>query len=63
MRGGKLNDPEFGRRMTGSGEMAEQIGKLFKVFARRHGLDGDLPPYDCSRFRPPRDRSGQGWLF
>jgi hypothetical protein len=49
--------------MTGSGEMAEQIGKLFKVFARRHGLDGDLPPYDCSRFRPPRDRSGQGWLF
>lgn len=63
VRGGKLNDPEFGRRMSGSGVMAEQIRKMFKVFARRQGLDGGLPPYDCSRFRPPRDSSGQGWLF
>jgi hypothetical protein len=61
-RGGKLNDAEFGRRMRGTGEMARQIGQLFRLFARRHGLAGDLPPYDCSRFRPP-SRCGQRWLF
>jgi DNA repair photolyase len=63
VRGGKLNDPNFGTRMTGTGEMARQIGELFRLFARRHGLDGGLPPYDCSQFRPPVSPSGQGWLF
>ncbi len=62
-RGGKLNDSAFGRRMCGTGEMAAQVRGLFKLFARRHGLDGPLPAYDCSRFRPPRPRSGQLWLF
>jgi DNA repair photolyase len=63
VRGGRLNDPRFGARMRGTGALAEQIGDLFRVFARKHGLDGRLPPYDCSRFRPPRTRSGQAWLF
>jgi DNA repair photolyase len=63
VRDGKLNDAAFGRRMCGSGEVAEQIRSLFKLFAKRHGLDGDLPPYDCSRFRPLRDGAGQGRLF
>ena len=63
VRGGGLNDPDFGTRMTGTGEMAAQIGALFRLFARRHGLDGGLPPYDCTRFRPPPDANGQGWLF
>jgi DNA repair photolyase len=62
-RGGKLNEPAFGRRMRGTGETAEQIRQLFRLFARKHGLDGKLPDYDCSRFRPPRPRGGQGWLF
>jgi DNA repair photolyase len=61
-RGGKLNDAEFGRRMCGTREMARQIGQLFRLFARRHGLDGPLPPYDCTRFRPPLP-GGQRWLF
>jgi DNA repair photolyase len=63
MRGGKLNESTFGERMTGSGELARQISALFKVVARKHGLDGDLPPYDCSRFRRPNAKSGQMWLF
>jgi DNA repair photolyase len=63
VRGGRLNDPRFGLRMTGTGEVARQIGELFRLFARRLGLDGGLPPYDCSRFRPPVPPSGQGWLF
>jgi DNA repair photolyase len=60
---GQVNDPSFGERLSGSGEVARQIGQLFKLFARRLGLDGELPPYDCTKFRPPRGPSGQGWLF
>jgi hypothetical protein len=63
VRGGRLNDPNFGTRMTGTGEMARQIKALFRLFARRHGLDGGLPPHDCSAFLRPRSPSGQGWLF
>lgn len=63
VRDGKLNNPNFGARMRGSGPMANQIADLFALFAKKHGLDGDLPPYDCSCFRPPADRSGQQWLF
>jgi DNA repair photolyase len=62
-RGGKLNDADFGSRMTGTGEIAEQIGKVFRLFARKLGLDGRLPPYDCGSFRPPRNRNGQAMLF
>jgi DNA repair photolyase len=63
MRGGKLNDPNFGSRMRGQGEIAEQIRALFKVLARRHGLDGDLPPYNCESFKPPASDGGQLMLF
>ena len=63
VRGGKLNESRFGERMTGSGHIADQIHQLFSVFSRRLGLDGGLPPYDCSRFHPPPNASGQGRLF
>jgi DNA repair photolyase len=38
MRGGKLNDPNFGSRMRGQGIFAEQIGKMFDVACRRAGF-------------------------
>jgi DNA repair photolyase len=63
MRGGKLNDPRFGARMRGTGILADQIARLFRVAARRQGLDHGLPPYDCTRFRRPRPQTGQLWLF
>lgn len=62
-RGGKLNDPRFGSRMRGSGEIADQIAALFRMFAKRLGLDGSLTPYDCTKFRPPLPTSGQLRLF
>jgi DNA repair photolyase len=62
-RGGQLSDSRFGKRMRGEGEIATQISQLFRLFARRLGLDGPLPAYDFSRFRPPRPTSGQLWLF
>jgi DNA repair photolyase len=62
-RGGKLNESEFGRRQRGQGEVAEQIGKLFRVFRAKHGLVGPLPDFDFSQFRPPQLPGGQMRLF
>jgi DNA repair photolyase len=61
--GGKLNTSQFGERMRGSGEIAEQIRRVFRVFAARYKLDGDLPDYDRSLFRAPEPASGQLRLF
>ncbi|HZM35843.1 MAG TPA: PA0069 family radical SAM protein [Burkholderiales bacterium] len=67
MRGGRDNDPSFGRRMTGTGNYAELIEKRFEIACRRHGLNGHgagrkPPELDCTRFRPP-SRHGQMTLF
>jgi len=63
VREGKLNDSQFGRRMRGTGEIAEQIHSLFNLFAARYGLDGEVPGCDTSSFRPPRPKDGQRRLF
>ncbi|MDA1052191.1 MAG: PA0069 family radical SAM protein [Planctomycetota bacterium] len=62
-RGGKLNSSAWGERMVGSGEIAEQIKQMFRLFKRKHGLDSKLPPHDCSLFVPPVPKSGQMRLF
>ena len=62
-REGKLNDTQFGRRMKGTGVLADQIHATFKTFARRYGLDGKFSPFDFSQFRPPRLEGGQMRLF
>lgn len=62
VRGGKLNESEFRTRMSGGGPWATQIREIFRLFARRYGLDEPLPAYDCSRFRRPGAES-QGLLF
>jgi DNA repair photolyase len=61
-RGGRLNDPNFGSRMRGSGERADQIANLFRLFRKKYNLDG-LPPLDASQFRPPTPKTGQLRLF
>jgi DNA repair photolyase len=62
-RDGCLSDCQFGRRLTGRGSYAQGIADTFDVFARQYGLDGPAPHLDSSQFRPPREGSGQGWLF
>ncbi len=62
-RGGKLYEGKFGVRMKGTGAIAEQIRRTFKLFLRRHGLDKKQEEFDTSRFRRPVPTSGQGWLF
>jgi len=69
MRSGKLNDPRFGHRMSGEGEYAQAIRRLFETTARRLGLaparadggeaadggDDRVPPEPV----PPSPRPGQ----
>lgn len=62
-RGGKFNDSSWHQRMVGTGEIAEQIRKLFQVFQRKLGLNNQLPAHDCSRFEPPNSDSQQLRLF
>ncbi len=67
IRGGRDNDPNFGTRMSGTGNYADLIEKRFDIACRRFGLNGhgagrNPPELDCSRFRPP-SRGGQIALF
>jgi DNA repair photolyase len=67
MRGGRENDPNFGSRMSGTGNYAELMEKRFDIACKRFGLNGhgagrEPPELDCSRFRPPSPE-GQLKLF
>ena len=55
MRGGRDNDPAFGTRMTGSGELAELLEQRFAIACRRHGFNigrGNAA-LDTMQFRVP----------
>jgi len=53
LRGGQLNDPRFGTRMKGEGNFADQIGAVFRIWSRKHGLDGPRPALSTAAFRRP----------
>ncbi len=54
IRGGKENDPAFGRRMRGQGVYAELLRQRFDRACRRYRLQGGRrPPLDSTRFRAP----------
>ncbi len=53
MRGGRLYDNSFGRRMRGEGLFAEQIETLFDVARRKAGLAGHGPELSATAFRRP----------
>jgi DNA repair photolyase len=53
MRGGKLNDPNFGSRMRGQGIHAEQIGRVFDIACRRAGLPKRNVELSTASFRVP----------
>lgn len=49
---GKLNDSEFGRRMSGEGKIAESIHQMFRMACNRF-LDGrEMPEFNYSLFVP-----------
>jgi DNA repair photolyase len=39
VRGGGLYETEWGTRMSGTGTMADMVDKLFRIHARKHGLE------------------------
>lgn len=63
VRAGSMSMSKWGERMSGSGPRAEQIEQVFRAFKKKLRLDGQLPEYDCSQFRPPLPASGQLRLF
>jgi DNA repair photolyase len=63
MRGGRENDPNFGTRMSGTGNYAELMEKRFTIACKRYGINvRETADLDCSRFRPPSPE-GQLKLF
>ena len=54
MRGGRLNDPDFGSRMRGEGVFAEHVARLFDLGCRRAGIErGRFPKLSTAAFRRP----------
>lgn len=62
MRDGRDNNAEFGLRQRGTGVFADLLARRVAVARRRLGLDQELPPLACDRFRPP-SAGGQLSLF
>jgi DNA repair photolyase len=63
MRGGKDYDSQFGKRMSGSGPYAWQIGRRFEIAARRLGFNTQRRKLDNSQFRPPNRAQEQLMLI
>ncbi len=53
MRGGQLNESQFGKRMRGEGIFAEQVASLFKLACRKAGLANTSPALSTDAFRRP----------
>jgi len=53
VRGGKLNDPRFGSRMSGEGVYAEQIEALFQLARKKAGIPGGRAELSAASFRLP----------
>jgi DNA repair photolyase len=64
MRGGRDNDPGFGTRMRGSGELADLLRKRFDIACERLGFNCEQRnrSLDSTRFRRPQ-AGGQLALF
>lgn len=63
VHGGKDYDPDWGRRMRGSGIWSDLIAKRFALALRRTGLAQDMPALRCDLFAPPPRAGDQLSLF
>ena len=61
MRGGKLNDPEFGSRMRGGGIWAEQLKSMFDLAGKKAGLSGKFPKLSTAAFVRPAGLQMELW--
>jgi DNA repair photolyase len=51
MHGGSVNDSQFGRRMSGEGNIAEAIHQLFAISKKKYFAGRTMPPIDLTKFR------------
>ena len=56
LRGGKLYDSTWGKRMSGEGIFADEIRKLFEVASRKAGMSKRYSPLSTSAFRNAGDQ-------
>jgi DNA repair photolyase len=61
VRGGKLNNAEFGKRFSGEGEIAGTIRNLFNISCKKYGLDKRIYRLSTENFR--RSESQQLEMF
>lgn len=50
IRGGKLNDPNFGTRMKGEGIFADQMAELFRLACKKAGIQERSPRLSTEHF-------------
>lgn len=60
MRGGRANDPTFGRRMRGQGVEAELLALRFRQAVKRLGLNRVQQPMATDLFRPANAEAAGG---
>lgn len=56
--GGKVNDSQWGRRMSGDGPIAALVAQQYEKYTRRYGLNRDKAPLDCTLFSRPGQQLG-----
>ena len=62
LRGGKLYDAQFGKRMVGEGVYAELLAQRFQLMKKKLTFVG-MPGLDTSQFVPPVKQGAQMSLF
>lgn len=60
IRGGKLNDANFGSRMRGEGARADQLSQMFHLYIRKYGLDQKDFHLRADHFHRPGDQLSFG---
>ena len=63
VRGGKLNDSNFGSRMRGEGPVAENIKQMFSIYTRKEGLNLERFQLSSAHFKRPAQAGDQMSLF
>lgn len=64
LRGGKLNDSNFGSRMQGEGPLAENLDSMFALYCRKFGLNQKRFFLSSAHFRrPPRETPQMSFDF
>ncbi|MGN8068125.1 PA0069 family radical SAM protein [Mucilaginibacter sp. SG564] len=52
----KLNDSDFGRRMSGEGKIAQSIHQMFRMACNRFMAGREMPEYDYTLFVPRKGK-------